>query len=145
MYAVDNAGCPSSAIADSAPCRFSARTAPSSLFSLTSLSAKSVSGFLGSLNPFINSPTICSASAADPPFPATSNLPPFLYDSASKKYASTISFLTNSSAGYLSQRISICFAMFSFNSFTFSSSTNSNLHIIRLINSPNDFTVSVCP
>ena len=34
---------------------------------------------------FISSPTICSASAADPPFPATSNLPPFLYDSASKK------------------------------------------------------------
>ena len=144
MYAVDNAGCPSSAIAGSAPCRFSARTVPSSSFSLTSLFAKSTSGFLGSLNPFINSPTICSASAAEPPFPATSNFPPFLYDSASKKYASTISFLTDFSVGYLSQRLSTCFAMFFFSSFTFFCPTNFDLHIMRLTNSSNDPTVTFC-
>lgn len=75
---------------------------------VNSISAKSASGLRGSLKPFISSPTICSASAAEPPLPATRSLPPFSYDSSSKRYAATISFLADSKEGYRSTNKSIC-------------------------------------
>ena len=74
--AVDKAGWPSRAMAGSPCWRCCARRAPrcGSIFRMRSIS--DASSGRGSTKDFISSPTMCSASAADPPFPAMRSFPP---------------------------------------------------------------------